>query len=490
MRVPIPQRFPARSVAVFATILFAGQQMQGTDFFFSILNVIYLFLWAAAFNAAGGIEYTSGAFIFFNGLFTVVLGMAAKVVMWQAGNRNLLNPRSTMICYCLSMAGMWLAATVSSGLRLKRPLLKDFPSLRAMKQASIACLILGVIFVFAFTGGSSAGNGFSSAANQLNRFPFMAILLAVTYEVRRSGGKRSINWVGATAIAFTTVLGIIYFTKEGMLIGPTAWFLAAMLNRFSFTRTQIIGSILGFSFLVYYLVPYSQYVRLFNTNNRAQNIAVSIKYLSDLNETRHLYLATLDDYDLAEEEHLFDQRVGFLDRLIIFAPDDALIHYTNQGNVYGLLPTYAYNVNIIPHFIWKNKPDANFGNLYGHELGIVSEEDFTTGVSFSAAADYYHEAKWLGLLLVLPLELFLAFLVSDSIAGSSRQAPWAMLWILEVSHAAPEGGADAGIYLYTYGPVSMLFTYWIVAKLVPYGLSLLGRNSAATALPMAVSENS
>jgi hypothetical protein len=275
-----------------------------------------------------------------------------------------------------------------------------------------------------------------------------------------------------------------------MLTPATAWFLAAWYNRFNFTRAQLIGSVVGFSFLVYYLVPYSQYVRTYATGNLTQNIGVALKYLANLNETKRLYEAGLENIDLSEQQHLFDQRVPFLDRLVMFAPDDALIAFTNKGNVYGLTPILDYNLNVIPHFIWKNKPETNFGNVFAHDLGMVSFEDFTTGISFSPTAEFYREGKWLGLLLVMPLEIFLAFLVADSVAGSTRNSPWAMLWILDYSHAAAEAGAGGPIALYTYGIMIMLWCYWIITRVVPWFLGVIQRNRGVAPAPIAVPESS
>jgi hypothetical protein len=487
MRIPVPQRFSPRALALFAAVIFAGEQMQGTDFLFSVGVAAYILIWGAAFNAAGGVEYASGAFIFFNGLFTVIVGMVTKVLLWQAGNGNLRNPRSTILCYCLGMAAMWVAAVFTSAMRRNPPLLKDFASLEAMKQASVVSFVLMILFFLMSRG--SVGEGILGTIGLLNQFHFLAVILAVTYEVRRSNGRRSINWVGGWSLAFMTVVGTISFSKEGMLIGLTAWFLAAWFNGYNFTRAQIVGSALGSFFLVYYLVPYSQYVRNFHAPTFAENAAVSLKYLSNLNETRRLYEETLDTYDLNEQQHLFDQRVAFLDRLIMFAPDDALITFTNKGNVFGLEPSLDYNLNIIPHFLWKDKPVWNFGNLYAHDLGMVSYEDFTTGISFSPAAEFYHEAKWLGLLLVMPLEMFLAFVVADSMAGNTRQAPWVIVWILGIAHGAAEAGAAGPVGMYTLAPEILLFCYWMLTRVAPFFLRVVWRNGVTTASPMAIAES-
>ena len=476
MRVPIPERFSSRFTFFFAALVFIGQMVEGTDLVFAVLTAVFIGIWAVAFNTAGGIEYTSGAFIFFNGLFTAIFGLVVKILLFEPAERNLVSPRATMVCYCIGMAGMGFAAFLSRNFRSKQALLKNFDSLASMKTGAIACLIFSILLAAA-SGSAPESGTIGSAITQINRFPLMAILLATTYEIRISGGKRSTNWIVWSAGLFDLAVGLITTSKEGMLLGPTAWFLAAMLNRFSFPVRQILAGILGLAFMSYYLVPYSQYVRNIHGTTRAESMAIAVLYLSDLNKTRMLYQDALAQVDIANEPHLFDKREGFVDRIIMLPPDDTLIAFTDKGNVFGLEPTIQSYANVVPHFIWKEKVAYNSGNLYYHELGGLAEDDTTTGISFSPTADAYHQAKWLGLMLLLPIDMFIAFLVTDSLAGSSKYSIWAMLPILEVSHLAPEAGLGGCVYLATYWVIAILFLY-LGVKVFPSHMSRLPQRTS------------
>ncbi len=477
MRIPVPERFSSRSIFIFITVVFAGQLIEGTDLLFAVLTSIFIAIWAAAFNVSGGIEYTSGAYIFFNGLMTVILGVVFKIIFFEAGNKHLRSPRSLMLVYCITMAGMGIAAMISRGLRPASGILKNFDSDQAIKQGAFVCLVLAG--VLAVTTSSSSGGAIGSALRQIDRFPLMAILLGTIYEIRHSKGQRSVNWIVLTAIAFETALGLIYFSKEGMLVGATAWFLAGILMNYSFSKTQLISCAVALSFTVYYLVPYSQYVRNFTTSSTSGNIAVSLLYLGDLNKTRQLYLEAIEDFDIADEYHIFDKRQPFLDRAIMMAPDDALVDYTNKGHVFGLAPTYTAYANIVPRVIWHNKPSIAAGNIYGHEIGILAEDDDTTGISFSPGADAFHQAQWLGLMLLLPVDMFLMFLICDTLVGSAKQAPWAFLWILEVTHVAPEQGLQGCVYLFTYAVIAMLLVYWSTKVMGPFILRTIRQDKGA-----------
>ena len=482
MRIPISNHFNMRYVAIFIAIMFVGQEAEGTSVVFALLTAVYIALWALAYNVAGGLAYPSGAYVLGSGLFSVVVGFAAKILFFEPGQRNLLAPNTTMLAYCAGMLGILIASVVTRFLRPRHGLLKGFDSLETMHRASILCLFVGAVFVAIAGSGASAGSGsVLSALSQVNRFPSMAILLSTTYVIQSTHGRRSVNWVVAVGIAIFFGAGLITFGKEGMLAGFVTWGIAATLQGYDYKKFQVLGLTLGFAFITYYLVPYSQYARVFaiHTGGVLQNLPVMFEYLGDLPRTRQLYLATLEGVDIAEDSHLYDQREGFLDRLIIVAPDDALIDFTAKGNIFGISPTISAFSNIIPHFIWPSKPAVNTGNVYAREMGGNSD-DTTTGITFSATADAFHEESWLGVLLLMPIVLSFSFVVQDSIAGSAEFAPWALLPIVGMSQISG-GGLGGAVYQATFGMVGLLFVYWTTKVAGPLVLNVVkSRNSTRT----------
>jgi len=483
MRFPAPDRLNFLHVAIFAIVIFVAQELEGTDLLFAVLTACYTLLWAAAFNIAGGIRYASGAFVFFNGFLNAIIGLTFKAVLLEPGDRNLVSPNATMFCYCVGMVSILCAVFFCRGLRPERGLLTGLDSVEAFKSAAITCLVVGIAIKAVTTLGGSS-NGIITVLSQINKFPEMSIMLGTIYAIRHSNGRHSMNWIVVVGLAMDLIWGLVFFSKEGMLLGFAAWFIAAALEGYNFRGLQIAVLAGGFAFFAYYLAPYSQYVRGFRVTGFAANEAVALRYLGDLNETRRLYEATLTNFDLSDEPHLFDQREGFMDRLIVIPADDNLITYTNKGNVFGLAPTYAAYANYVPHFIWRNKPVFNTGNVYAHELGELSEEDESTGIAFSATADAYHQAKWLGLLLLMPLDLFLYFIVTDTVIGSAKWAPWVMIPILNLSEIGPEGGLDGPIYAAWYGIFAMVFIVWTIKRGAPFVLRVLRRPAIATLVGM------
>ena len=219
--------------------------------------------------------------------------------------------------------------------------------------------------------------------------------------------------------------------------------------------------------------------------SRSENVAVAIHYLGDLGETRRLYLEHQQEHDVSDEPHLFSTPQGFLDRLNMLAFDDALVTITDRGSVFGISPTILSYANVLPHFVWRDKGHFAFGNVFAHEIGLLADEDTSTGISFSPAGDAYHEAVWLGIMLVLPGVIFLFFFVTDSLTGSARYAPWALLPISQTPHIAPEGMMSGPIFLTTYGVVALLAIVFFARYVLPVATSIFGLGSRQTTLPMA-----
>ena len=479
MRIAIPTRLQPKYVILFIAIVFVGQELEGTDIVFALLTALFNGLWAAAFNISGGLDYPSGAFIFGNGLFSVVIGLSAKVLLFEPGERNLLSPIKTMLCYTVGMGMMLLVCFLVRALRPQRALIRGPESLLMMKYASIACLCVAILQTIVSGVAINESGSLLSAIHQISGFGEMAVLLATTYEIRRTNGTRSVNWVTAASIGMGIFYGIVYFGKTSLLLGTLAWAVAASIQGYNFKKTTLIGLSLAGVFMVYYLVPYSQYVRTkgSETGSLRENLLVAGEYLSDLNRTRSLYLESASGGSSLQGPHLYDKEEGFLDRLVIVAMDDALIHHTDQGNVFGLTPTWAEIANLVPHFIWKDKPLLNVGNAYAHELDLLPDDDDSTGVAFSIASDVYHQATWLGILLVLPASVFVCFFTCDSIAGNAKYSPFALLPIIQLFNGAATGGNGMLITQATYGIISLLVIVWVCKVATPFVVETIWRRS-------------
>jgi hypothetical protein len=475
MRLPFPEHVPIVPVFYCATLLCAIQQLQGTNSTFSLLSFFYIIAAAVAFNIAGGFTRTTGAFIFFNSVLSLILGLCVKAYLGEPADSNLQAPLLTMGIYLGGMCMMLLAAFLSSKVATKRALLGKMVTDTNMQTATVGSLVSGILIYAAIFTLPSGNGSVLSALNQLNRFLPLTIFLGVLNTIRRSGGTRSTNLPVLLAAGFMFASGIIVYSKEAMFTPFVCWLLAAASQRFNMSRSQLAGAAFVTFIVFYYLVPYSQYGRSFKEESGEVNIGTSLSLLSNLGEVREEYFESAEGSNDDRIQGYYDHPEGFFDRLQMISIDDAIINHTSQFGTVGGYPVVQSFQNVVPHFIWPDKPPLLTGNMYAHEIGLLSEEDNSTGVSFSSTAISYHLLGWFGVFLLAPALWFLLFTVFDSLCGDTRKSPWGLIVLVLYTHAAPEGDINSIVYMIFFSAFAVIFAAVLGAYLMPIiGTFLIG----------------
>jgi hypothetical protein len=262
------------------------------------------------------------------------------------------------------------------------------------------------------------------------------------------------------------IMGLLSFSKEAMFTPFVCWLLAASSQRFRVSRPQIAYIAFVTFFVFYYLVPYSQYGRNFRGES-AINVDASLSLLSNLGYVRDQYYASSSEALEDRVQGYFNTSQGFFDRLEMVSIDDALDNHTQQFGTIGYSDVIRSFENVVPHFLWRDKPALGTGNRYAHEIGMLSEEDFSTGISFSSTATAFHLGGWLGVFLLAPAIWLLLFTIFDSLCGDIRKTPWGLLAMVLFVHAAPEGDINSMIYLCFFAAFAIVFAAITGAYIMP-----------------------
>jgi hypothetical protein len=466
VRLPFPEKIPLIPAFFFALTLCLIQISQGTHATFALSCFLYILVATHGFNVAGGFTRTSGAFIFFNSVLGVIVGLCMKVYLGEPADSNLKSPDLTIRVLLVGMCMMVVAIYLTRRITPKRALLGRMVTDAKMQTATVGCLIAGVLLYISFLIFPSGSGSVLSALNQLNRFFPMAVVLGTLNTIRRSGGRRSVNLPALLAGLLMFLVGLFGFSKEGMFAPFAAWILTAASQRYKLSRPQIVGGVLATIFIFRYLVPYAQYGRNFREENGA-SFATVFSLLGNLGYVREQYL--LSSEDAFEEGVLgyFNTPQGFFDRLQMLSIDDALINETALFGNFGGYPIILAFENVVPHFIWKDKPQILIGNIWAHEVGLLGEEDESTGVSFSSSATGFHMLGWMGIFLLAPAIWLLLFTIFDSLCGDTRQTPWGLLVMVLYAHAAPEGDLPSLIYICFYTAFGIVFAAVVGAYVMP-----------------------
>jgi hypothetical protein len=476
MRLPFPEHIPVRYAFAFAALLCMAQLLQGTSSLFSLCCFSYILIATFAFNLAGGFTRPSGGYVFFYAVLAVILGLFWKAFLGEPADSNLFRPLLTIQATLGGITAMLGAVYLSRKLTVQRAFLANMITDANMYSAAIGCMVVGLALTTVLTVVPYEGGSVLSALSQLNRFLPIAMILGVIYQIRKSGGSSSTNmvvWVSGVAMFAS---GIFAFSKQGIFTPPLCWLVAAASQRYRISRYQILGFVLMMSFMTYYLVPYSQYGRNYQSTSLTEskseaflsNIQTSISFLSDLGYVRQKYEETETTAERNEAAPAyFDTPQGLLGRLQMISMDDAIINVTEQNGPFGFTPIIMDFENFVPHFLWPEKPTLHVGNMYAHEIGMIGEEDTSTGISFSPIGEAFHLGRWVGIFIAAPILWIMLFTLINSLCGDVRKSPWGLLAIVIFAHIGPEGGLGGPIGMLWYGAMGIIFAALAAAYVMP-----------------------
>lgn len=495
MRLPFPTYISVQKTLVFALVILMAQQIEHTSIAFSVLFGGYIVLSVLTFNYAGGFSRASGTYVFWFWLLTCGLGGIAKIAFGEPADSNLLVPTLTISTYVVSMAMMFVALFL-----MKRFAGKPQGLSIALKAdrvdlglASLGCLIIYEIAANA-TNWLPAGQGsISSIIVQLNVFLPMSILLGTIHAIRSSGGRRSVNVV--TFIASTHMFvfyGLISFSKQGMFTPLACWGIAAASQRYRLRFWQLIFLIGICIYSVTVLAPLSQVARAIAPPGESYTDALELStdLLMHPMHLRQLYKETMGIEDVVApgevpnfEVGYFDRPEGLLDRLSMIKMDDRLVNYTAQGHTTGSFRVVYYFLDWIPHFILPDKESfmppgiISPGNHYAHEIGgLLSPEDFGTGISFSPSAEAFHMNEWLGIIVVGGFVWTLLFISVEIVCGDLRKSPYGLLAMVAFAHVAPESLIGGLVYFIFFQNLAITLAIVFCSYFAPILGTLLAGN--------------
>jgi hypothetical protein len=435
MRFPYPEFLPLKYVVLFAALLFCGQILVGTDAYFASCVFAHIIVFAIAFNLVGGLYRPSGAFIFFNAVLVLILPQCAKVLLGEPAQSNLHLPDRTITVYLVGEIGILFAALIARRFFPQKPLLvlseQDVEKIPSM---AMGAFLLGAVIPLIPAQYGHSGTALSFL-HQLAFFLPLSIILAVYYEIRTSQGRRSLNLLGLLSISVSLVWGIYGASRQGIFTPVVAYLLVCMAMRFRFRMQQVVAIAIAGFICVAYLNPYALAAR--NYRSSPNLIDIEINLLSNPSALRNASKQD-DTFDPALRNSYYNSDMGFLDRLTLLPVNALLIEHADAGYRIGWFPIIAAFDNFIPHVIWPNKPNINFGNQYAHTVGMLGSDDYTTGISFGMFSEAYYIAGWFGLLVAIPLLVGAMFIVVEWVVGSLHQGPWPFVMIVYFIHAASD----------------------------------------------------
>jgi hypothetical protein len=455
MRLPFPTRISVQKTFVFAAFVFIAQLIEHTDLTFAALFFAYIMLSVITFNTAGGFARASGAYVFWFALLTCIVGGLWKIVLNEPGESNLVSPTVTLSIYVVSMMTIFAAVQISRRFTRNTPGLSVVMNANRLNlgHAALGCFVANQLVAWANEYLPHGSGSLVNILNQENVFLPLCILLGTIHAIRISGGRRSVSILTLVASGLMFFFGgLISYSKQGMFTPIVCWGIAAASQRYRLRAWQLLLLAAFAVYSVEILSPLSQVGRALIPDNAgvSERLALSVDLLSHPKRLRTDYFESMGVPDDAGHvtgyaAGYFDTPQGLMDRMNIIRADDRLVTYTLQGHTVGKMRVLYYFIDWIPHFILPNKESlmppgvVNSGNFYAHEIGgLLSPDDYTTGISFSPSAEAFHMDEFEGIVIVGVFVWTLLFIVVDFICGDVRSSPIGLLAVVAFAHVAPE----------------------------------------------------
>ncbi len=459
MRIPYPERISYTGAFFFAAGLLVVQVMQHTSLVFSTCCFCYILVATAAFNIAGGLYRPAGAYIFFNAVLTLIIGLIVKAFLGEPADSNLASPMKAIEVYVFGMVSFLIAAFVESRYRPSRGFVsKAFP-LMTLRGVYLGAALIGVPSnLFWLSGPQLAPGSFLTAFRNTDQLVPFALILGVIYTIRASGGRRSMTPGLFFFYAFMQVESLVAFSKQALFTPVFCWMLAAGLARYKLKPINFV-CLSCIIFIIYFFgTPYVGIGKGTDRTDLRANITTAINLLQNIGSVREEYKQEVSTEYL--KINYYNQGEGVLDRLQMFSVDALLIDTADQNGYFGFEPMKEGWENVVPHLIWKGKPTPFFGNTYAHMLGILADEDVSTGVSFGVSADSYMEGGLFGVLVMQTLCFIGIFTIFSFVVGDVREHPAVILLVLVTAHVAPEGMMPGAIGLVLFCVVVVGFAFF------------------------------
>lgn len=476
MRLPFPTHISVQKAFFFATALFFVQQLEHTELLFSALTFSFVLLSTLAFNSAGGFSRPSGAYIFWFVTLAGLVGIVWKAVLGEPAQTNLETPDITMAAYNATVVAMFVAVLLTRRWVRKSKGIGGLLHSESVDLglASLGCMAFAVLLIplsWVLPGGSGSIISFIYRLNL--SFP-LGIMLSVLHTIRRTKGRHSLNVLSFGAMVFLFVFdGMTSYSKQALFSPMVCWLIPACATRYHLRLRHIVVLVTFIIMAFEVLTPLSQIGRAavpedYGTNQR---IVFAFNLMSHPIELHKQFLSTpeVDRSDpLLMRGGYYDTHQGLFDRLTMLPIDSGLISYTSRGHYLGFQPALDNVENWVPHFILPHKPVPVNGNYYAHEIGgLLTADDFTTGISFSPASELFHWEGWFGLFVLGPVIWGILFFVSDYVSGDIREYPWGLILVLIFAHVAPEMGVGGAIGFVWLGNISVVAAALFATLIAP-----------------------
>ncbi len=454
------------AIGVLSFLLFFTQVIQGTSIQFASNILFFNLLLGTTFNFCGGLNTVFGWLLSLLAFRQVVLSQMVKVLFWQPADLNLASPIETSQVYAIGMGMICLSSLLIYKLNLNRLSLVKPHSPNIDSRLSTAVFVIGLVSSFL---AERRGNAPLILTPWLNALSYVGslMLLGLIFEAQRTltltKGRMLLSLKGFLMLCFLFGRGLLVASKQVMFEPLFSIFLVLLFNQVRLKKKEIFFVVFVIATMGLVLTPFSDHGRNLKYEKESSlRLSVLKNYFlknfsSWENYTDYLSKLREETVKYRGGDFYFGEPLFLVDRLSLIFDADKMISYYSKSEPEGMR-YLASQIFFLPRSLTGSwlEFDEERGSILARKIGIISEDDENTGVSFGAFAEAYAIGKWWGLiwLALVVYTLFQWGLALIDVSGNSRV--WSIFLIVYLQQVATETGV-LGNALLVFRMIPLLF---------------------------------
>jgi hypothetical protein len=413
-------------------LLIVGELATGTSVYFVAMMAITVLCIGVTYNILGGLSTFSGWLFTAFALRTIVISQFAKVLLFEAADKNLYSPDLTISVYAVFYLSALVGAYIFGGARLPLPKPLELQSESQAKRLYAISVSVGLAATFAFEFYSQTYskqidyNPIRSMGIALSPLLLFSLVIAIDLRIRSTGGRHSISFAALVPWIATMMFGFIDTVRTAILTPTVIYFIVCHLRGYPLKKRHYILAGLGLGFFFYFISPLEIFSRGITTGQPlAERAATALRIFEEHHDPRELRaaadLGAQGKGSTSLEQYFSRPGTQILSRLSLIRPDSLLIHACSNGYHYGMAQIDEEATTIIPSFLYKGKSRAATNNYLANVSGLSPDSPGAQPI-LSAVSDSYGSFGWAGVVL-FPIVFFSAiYVVYESMFDVSL--PW------------------------------------------------------------------
>jgi hypothetical protein len=454
------------------TFLVAGELAAGTQPEFVAMMAGTIACIAVTFNLLGGLRTISGIGFTGFGLCTIVVSQFAKVLFFEAADKNLEAPDLTIKVYLVFYFCVMVGTFVYGQLRIRllKPLEPETQSQIDLQY--LISLVVGLIAsaLFAYYEAASESGGQETEGHgvgvALSGLLLFSLVLAVLSRIRESGGRHSFGIKAFIPSAAMMAFALIRTSRLSLLLPSIVYLMTCHSSGYQFKKKHYITVVAGLIIFLAFISPFEIYVRAnINAADFNSRIASEINVIRAMPSWEVMRQLSSGGAQAGSREEYYDRPGTFvLSRISAIRADSNMISATSTGFHYGFTALKIDALHSVPHFLYKDKPQEDSAGYLGRVTGVNPDSVENEELVITAISDGYGAFGWLGVVVAGGLALPICFVLYESLFDMRK--PWGVVALCSFASGFTEISLGGVLQDLTRTPLILIALSYLVGVVV------------------------